>query len=355
MLCHTSPITLYRLNPVCAQRRLNSDWCYAAGGAERDAVENGDQGRASYHAGGAVEERGSLWFSRMLPPLGPLVREWIKEDVPGFDYGGAVVGDTMETMSLYQKSTGVVAGCPFFDAVMAELNCKVVWKVQEGQYMKVADGQRAVIATVKGRVCDLLMGERTALNVLARASGIATRAHRLVVIKCKKEWKGVVAGTRKITPGFRLVEKHAMLVGGADMHRMDLSSMVMLKDNHIWSHGSITRAVAKARSVCGFSLRIEVETSSFEDADEAAAAGADIVMLDNLTPQVLGEVSQKLKAKYPHIKIEGSGGITEDSIGDYMLPTVDVLSTSSIHQGCPHVDFSLKVIRRRARLQQPGL
>jgi nicotinate-nucleotide pyrophosphorylase (carboxylating) len=96
------------------------------------------------------------------------------------------------------------------------------------------------------------------------------RARRLVKIKEAKGWQGVVAGTRKITPGFRLVEKHAMLVGGADAHRMDLSSMVMLKDNHIWSHGSITKAVAAARAVCGFSMKIEVETSSLDEAREVS-------------------------------------------------------------------------------------
>lgn len=143
--------------------------------------------------------------------------------------------------------------------------------MKEGEWVEpaVKPNPPAVVAKVHGSARNLLIGERTALNILARASGIATRSRELVEIKREKGWKGVVAGTRKTTPGFRLVEKHAMLVGGADAHRMDLSSMVMLKDNHVWSQGSITKAVERAKAVAGFALKIEVECGSEEDAREA--------------------------------------------------------------------------------------
>eukprot|EP00037_Helgoeca_nana_P002520 m.34384 g.34384 ORF g.34384 m.34384 type:complete len:299 (+) comp12645_c0_seq1:1360-2256(+) len=291
-----------------------------------------------------ADGEGAETFGQLLPPLGEMVRGWLAEDIPSFDYGGAVVGDKPETMTLYCKSPGVLAGCPFFDAVMEELDCKVTWNIAEGTHID-PHGDRVTVATVTGSARKLLMGERTGLNILARASGIASQARRLVQIKEKEGWQGVVAGTRKITPGFRLVEKHAMLVGGADAHRMDLSSMVMLKDNHIWSHGSITKAVASARRVCGFSMKIEVETSSVQEAREAIAAGADVVMLDNFEPKALHEVAAILKAETKHVLLEGSGGITEESIASYMSPHIDVLSTSSIHQGVSHVDFSLKVNR----------
>jgi len=284
-------------------------------------------------------------FAQLLPPLGETVRQWLREDIPSFDYGGAVVGDKPESMTLFCKSAGVLAGCPFFTAVFDELGCTVEWKVPEGASLSPGPGERIVVATVRGSARRLLMGERTGLNVLCRASGIAARARRLVEIKEAQKWAGVVAGTRKITPGFRVVEKHAMLVGGADTHRMDLSSMVMLKDNHIWSHGSITKAVTAARAVCGFSMKIEVETSSIEEAREAITAGADVVMLDNFEPAALEEVAAALKKEWPHVMLEGSGGITEDTIASFMSPHIDVISTSSIHQGVPHVDFSLKVNR----------
>eukprot|EP00050_Salpingoeca_kvevrii_P006866 m.292247 g.292247 ORF g.292247 m.292247 type:complete len:328 (-) comp12594_c0_seq1:595-1578(-) len=282
---------------------------------------------------------------QMLPPLDGIVRAWLAEDVPSFDFGGGVVGDKDEVALLYCKSPGVLAGCPFVDAVFDALHCKVEWNIAEGVFITPAPkpAPLTVVARVVGSARNLLVGERIALNVLARASGIATRCRALVDIKHREGWAGAVAGTRKTTPGFRLVEKHAMLVGGADTHRMDLSSMVMLKDNHIWSQGSISEAVKKARSLCGFALKIEVECGSEADARTAIAAGADVVMLDNLDPAAFKTAAQSIKTDFPHIIVEGSGGITEESIASYMSPFVDVLSTSSIHQGVPHIDFSLKV------------
>merc|ERR1712238_204471 len=111
---------------------------------------------------------------------------------------------------------------------------------------------------------------------------------------------GYVAGTRKTTPGFAIVEKYGLLVGGAATHRLDLSQMVMLKDNHIWAAGSITDAVQLARKAAGFSQKIEVECQSLEEATEAAAAGADIVMLDNFEPDKLREDAKSFKKNYPH-------------------------------------------------------
>lgn len=282
-----------------------------------------------------------------LPPLADMVRGWLREDVPSFDVGGAVVGDKVETAVLFCKSSGVLAGCPFFDAVFSELGCSVQWNFPEGSFLEATQkpAPPLAVATVVGKAKNVLLGERTALNLLSRASGIATRSHQLVTIKKTVGWHGVVAGTRKTTPGFRLVEKYAMIVGGADAHRVDLSSMVMLKDNHVWSRGSIKEAVKDARRLCGFSLKIDVECQTLADAEEALDAGADIVMLDNLDAVQFKAEAATLKKKYPNAIIEGSGGINDRSIASYMSPDVDVLSTSWIHQGVPHIDFSLKVPR----------
>lgn len=290
----------------------------------------------------------SAMAAHMLPPLGQLVRDWIKEDIPSFDVGGAVVGEAPTTAFLFCKAKGVLAGCPFFDAIFHELGCEVHWDAAEGDFIDPGPTGKVKIATVTGKARMVLMGERTALNVLCRAAGIATKSRRMVGIKEAQKWAGNIAGTRKITPGFRVVEKHAMIVGGVDMHRVDLSSMVMLKDNHIWSNGSITNAVKQARSMCGFALKIEVECSSLEEAQEAIAAGANIVMLDNFEPEGLAAAAATIKAEHPHIIVEGSGGITEETIGSFMSPGVDILSTSSIHQGVGHIDFSLKVQREAA-------
>jgi nicotinate-nucleotide pyrophosphorylase (carboxylating) len=124
------------------------------------------------------------------------------------------------------KSPTILAGRPFFTAVFEELGCTVEWLVEEGAKLEAVP---AKIALVRGPCRNILLGERTALNIIARASGIAAAAHELVSIAKAAGWHGEVAGTRKVTPGFRMVEKYALLVGGASTHRMDLSSMVMLK------------------------------------------------------------------------------------------------------------------------------
>ncbi len=251
------------------------------------------------------------------------------------------------TAHLWGKSKGMLCGVPFFNAVFAALECTVEWQVEEGHSIdpSTTPGGKVLVATVKGKARHVLLGERTALNILTRASGIATLTHQSAQIGASAGWHGAVAGTRKTTPGFRLVEKYALLVGGAATHRHDLSQMVMLKDNHVWSTGSITRAVAKARGAGGFSTKIEVEARSFEEATEAAQAGADIVMLDNFSPEALKATAAKLKEAFPHVTIEASGGITNETMAQYFSPHVDVISQGSLTQGYPALDFSLKVER----------
>lgn len=159
-------------------------------------------------------------------------------------------------------------------------------------------------------------------------------------------YQGTLAGTRKTTPGFRLVEKYGMLIGGCDPHRHDLSAMTMLKDNHIWSSGSISHAVVAARSVCGFSTKIEVECQSSSQALEAIEAGADVVMLDNFQVEEVGLALMRIKegAQGKTFLVEVSGGLTEENLKEWGGCAVDVISTSSIHQGVGHLDFSLKLV-----------
>ena len=130
-------------------------------------------------------------------------------------------------------------------------------------------------------------------------------------------YKGIIAGTRKTTPGFRLVEKYGMRIGGVDPHRHDLSSMIMLKDNHIWSCGSISAAIAQARAAGGFSLLLDVEVRDEKEADEAIDAGADVIMLDNIDGQELVNVARRLREKWDGKRkflFETSGNITESNL-----------------------------------------
>jgi len=205
----------------------------------------------------------------------------------------------------------------------------VQWHYAEGTYVRATDSVpgtpagrvKVAVASVSGPARYLLLGERVALNTLARCSGIATayvvhadRSSRILLEAARGTgFQGIVAGTRKTTPGFRLVEKYGMIVGGVDAHRYDLSSMVMLKDNHVWSTGSIREAVAQARRVAGFSVRIDVEVQSEAEAEEAIRAGADVVMLDNLVGNELVACARSLKARLSkefRFLLESSGGIT---------------------------------------------
>jgi nicotinate-nucleotide pyrophosphorylase (carboxylating) len=200
-------------------------------------------------------------FSHLLPAgFKSEVAQWIKDDCPATDIGGFVVGEKFETANLYCKSSGVLAGLPFAQAVFEFLNLECEWLYEEGTYIDVNNSEisKVKVAVVSGKCRNILLSERTSLNILSRASGVASAARRAYNIKVTNQWHGFVAGTRKTTPGFRNVEKYALLVGGVSTHRLDLSQMVMLKDNHIWSCGSITNAVQKAKLAAGFSIKIEV-------------------------------------------------------------------------------------------------
>lgn len=268
-----------------------------------------------------------------------MIQQWLQEDIPEFDYAGLVVGGQEREAVLLCKSAGVLCGVPFVNLVFKELGCKIEWSFSEGDSVTPI----TTVAHICGPANKLLQGERTALNILTRASGIATFARELSQEAKRIGWKGEVAGTRKTTPGFRLVEKYALLVGGISTHRYDLSQMIMLKDNHIWALGSVKNAVKQARRAGGFSIKIEVECRSIQEASEAAESGAEIVMLDNFEPPALEKASKTLKASYPHLTIEASGGITKDSMPQYCIPTVDVVSMSKTTQGYNTVNFSIKL------------
>lgn len=285
-------------------------------------------------------------LSTLLPPtFKSRVAEWIADDMPSFDVQGCIAGREIRSFHLLCKSEHVIcAGFPFFHAVFEYLGCQVEFKVQEGSIC--SKGQ--IIAIVTGHACDILRGERTALELIVRSSSIATRAKSFAdyVRNNHPEFTGRIAGTRKTTPGLRLVEKYALIVAEVDTHRMDLSHMVMLKDNHIDVVGSITKSVQQAKDLAGFSTKIEVECRTVSEALEALAAGADIVMLDNFAGEEARKAAAEIKSKYPHAIVEVSGGIrTTQDLDLFAVPNVDVISMGTLTQAVYPVDFSLKVHR----------
>lgn len=274
------------------------------------------------------------------------IRQWLDQDTPNYDVGGYVVGCDTSVCNIYCKSNGVLAGLPFVNYIFEILSCDIIWLHQEGSFIEASNEtkDRVVVASVSGPTNKILLGERLALNILSRCSGIATKMYltRMSV----QSWKGKIAATRKTTPGFGIIEKYGVLIGGGTTHRMDLSQMVMLKDNHLWAFKNkklLKDIIKKAKQVVPHTMKIEVEVRNEEEAVEAAKHGADVIMLDNFSPNDLKNTAYNLKSKYPNVIIEASGGITIDNIALYAHENIDVISQGSLTYNYDIVDFSLKI------------
>jgi nicotinate-nucleotide pyrophosphorylase (carboxylating) len=283
-------------------------------------------------------------LSSLVPPdwLSGYISTWLKEDIPSFDVGGAIVGDGIQEATLYCKTeNAVVAGTPFVTDVFRFLGCEVIWLHPESFVTSI---KKTPVAIIRGPANRLLQGERICLNLLTRISGIATDSRNASRALMNAGLPTRVAGTRKTTPGFRLFEKYALIAGGADTHRYDLSSCVMLKDNHIDAVGDITKVVHNAKRIAGFTTKVEVECRSLDDALTAAAAGADIVMLDNFSPSDAQRAARAVKDAFPNIIVEVSGGIS--SIADllsYASAEVDIISMGALTHSHSTIDFSMKI------------
>ncbi|XP_071620261.1 nicotinate-nucleotide pyrophosphorylase [carboxylating] [Heliangelus exortis] len=281
-----------------------------------------------------------------LPPhqLQAMARAWLDEDAPTFDPTSGIIGRAPRLAQLLCSSPGVLAGSPLAEAVFGVTGCEVTWRVAEGSPLPP---QRTVVAEVKGPGASLLLAERVALNLLGRCSGVATVAAKAVSVAQGVQWGGVIAGTRKTTPGFRLAEKYALEVGGADPHRHVLGGggLLLLKDNHLAAaRAPLEQVVEVARRAGGFTRRLGVECSTQGEAMAAAGAGADIVLLDNFTPQELHATAAVVKAAHPRVTLEASGGINLETLPQFLGPHIDVISMGCLTHSAPALDFSLRVL-----------
>lgn len=241
-------------------------------------------------------------------------------------------------VELICKEDGIVAGLQVFQRVFQLLDPKtdVVFDVQDGEV--VQKGQH--MATVVGDIRVLLSGERTALNYLQRMSGIATYTNK--VAKLLEGTKTTLLDTRKTTPCMRIFEKYAVTVGGGSNHRYNLSDGVLLKDNHIDAAGSVKEAVLAAKAYAPFVRKIEVETETLEQVQEALEAGADIIMLDNMTPDMMAEAVKLIDGR---AKTECSGNITKENIEKITAIGVDYVSSGALTHSAPILDISLKHLK----------
>ena len=265
--------------------------------------------------------------------------EFLKEDAYPEDVTSKIVRGIKAEGVILAKSDGVVAGLRYVVPFLEGLGFTVYPSIKDGEEFRRGE----TILTVRGDG-ELMLGvERVVLNLLMRLSGIAS-ATREMVLKVKQVNPSVrVAGTRKTTPGLRLFEKYAIEVGGGDPHRFGLYDAVLIKDNHIALLGSVREAVRKARELNSFTKKVEVEVVNLGQALEAVEAGADAVLLDNLSPVEVKAIVGELRSRGWSGIIEVSGGINPDNVVDYALAGPDVISSGYLTHSVRAKDMSLEV------------
>lgn len=266
-----------------------------------------------------------------------LIRMALQEDITSEDVSTNAVMPTATkgTVDLIAKEDGVVAGLEIYARVFKildekteiDLHCKDGDEVKKGELM----------ATVTGDIRVLLSGERVALNYLQRMSGIATYTRQ--VAKLLEGSNVTLLDTRKTTPNCRVFEKYAVRVGGGHNHRYNLSDGVLLKDNHIGAAGSVAKAVKMAKAYAPFVRKIEIEVETLDQVKEAVEAGADIIMLDNMTPDKMKEAVKLIDGR---ALTECSGNVTRENIQNMIDVGVDYVSSGALTHSAPIMDISLK-------------
>ncbi len=267
--------------------------------------------------------------------------EFLKEDL-GFEditTNALVPEKTTARARIICKGEGVIAGVQEACVIFRLLNIEFKPLVRDGD--RVRKGQ--TVMELSGSARAILSAERTVLNIMMRMSGIATETSKLVEATKKVNSKIRIACTRKTTPGFRYFEKKAVALGGGDTHRFRLDDMILIKDNHLSIIGGVREAVKQARLKTSFSKKIEVEVENAEQALEAALAGADIIMFDNMPPEEAKKTLELLEERglREKVLIELSGGITPENIEKYSALNVDIISMGYITHSARALDLSL--------------
>lgn len=266
------------------------------------------------------------------------LRRFIDEDLAAGDVTSeSVLGDEPASGRVFVKEDCVVAGIAEALEVFRTVGARADATASDGD--RCAAGE--TVLAVSGSAKAILAGERLALNLLGRMSGIATETARVLEIARSANPRIRIAATRKTTPGFREYEKRAVELGGGERHRFNLGDAVLIKDNHVKLVGSVREAVRRAKGA-ELDRVIEVEVESLEDALVGAGEGADVIMLDNMTPEQCAEAYRGVKEAYPSVTVEVSGGIRPDNIAEYS-PHADVISLGYLTHSTRSIDVSLEL------------
>ena len=272
--------------------------------------------------------------------MGLSIRKFVKNAVVEDNGRGDLFFDIAPkgrfTARVVAKDDGVLAGVKYARVLARaeKFDCKFL--IKDGEVVKKGD----IIAELEGKASVLLSSERTFLNLLQHASGIATSANSYA--KLLEGSDVVLLDTRKTRPQLRNFEKYASRVGGAINHRLGLDDCLMLKDTHLKTIENLKEFVKKARKRISWVTKIEIECETFDQVKEAMDAGADIIMCDNMSPEQIRVVADFRDKKYPHILLEASGNITQETIQSYLNSGIDAISSGSIIHQATWLDFSMK-------------
>ena len=257
---------------------------------------------------------------------------------------GDITSDTIFTpenrakAAVFAKEDLVLCGMETAREVFRAVDGEIIFTPLKKDGDDVKKGEK--VLELEGRTLSILKAERTALNFMQRQSGIATAARAYAAVG--KKHGVMIVDTRKTQPGLRRLDKYAVRVGGARNHRISLADSVMIKDNHIAAAGSITAAVQKIKSVIGHTPKVEVETTNLDEVKEALAAGADIIMLDNMTPEQVAVCKKEIAGR---AIIEVSGGVNKNNLEVYCQVGPDVISMGALTHSVPAKDLSLKIVQ----------
>lgn len=269
--------------------------------------------------------------------------QMIEEDSKGNDITSELVPEKTVLARIISKDIGIVSGILELSILFEIFNIKIIKKIKDGS--KINKGE--IIFELKGNSREILLVERTALNILSRMSGISTLTRKFVEKARKKNPKIRVAATRKIMPLFSYFDKKAVKIGGGDTHRYGLNDMVLIKDNHLKIFKNIESALKKAREQVSFTHKIEIEVSSAKDAILAAKNGVDIIMLDNFSPIEIKKTIEILKKENLRDKVllEASGCITLDNVEKFASTGVDIISIGMLTHSVKALDMSLEIYK----------
>lgn len=270
-----------------------------------------------------------------------IIEYMLAEDEGFGDITSQAVVDEGKIVKAYiiSKDEGILAGIDIIRQLFEENDVKVTFWLADGTKISKSD----LLMSMEGDARTILLLERTALNLLMRMSGVASAANYYVNLV--KDSNVRIAGTRKTSPALGKFDKYALKVGGADTHRFGLDDMVLIKDNHIAACGTPLEALKKAKENTSFSKKIEIEVENLDDAIDCVKNGADIVMLDNMSPSDVKEIIDELNKLNirQNSLIEVSGGINEENILDYANLGVDIISMGALTHATRSLDFSLKL------------